>query len=506
MFRQLLKASLVASVVAFATAASAQGVHLRFGLADDADALDPHLNRTSAAETILNALCDRLVMLDQSMQFQPGLATQWTWSPDGKTLTMTIRDGVVFHDGTPVNAEAVKYNIDRAMNLTGSARRADLTAIDKVTTDGSKVIVQLKEASAPLLAKFAERTGAIISPKAAEAAGANFGRAPVCSGPYKFVERVAQDRVVVERFADYWNKAAYPIDRITFRVIPDDTVRLANLMSGDLDIIERLSPADAVTVQKNPQLKLLAVDPLNYQSIVVNIGNSKAADNPMGRDPRVREAFELALDRQAINEVAFNGQYVAGNQPVPPSSPYYEKSLPMPPRDAAKAKQILKDAGYTQPVPFELLVPNRPLAVRVAEMMQSMASEAGFDMKLKVVEFATTLSMTEQGDFQAWGPIGPQNANDPDAVTYMSLHSAGNRNVGKYANPQVDRIAALTRTETDPEKRKQAFHDLAKAIGKDRAVIYLYHQRPLFALSAKISGVEVSGDGYVLFRNMKLAK
>jgi peptide/nickel transport system substrate-binding protein len=399
----------------------------------------------------------------------------------------------------------VKYNIDRAINLPGSGRSADLTAVDRVETEGAnKVIIHLKEASAPLLAKFAERTGAIISPTAAEAAGENFGRNPVCSGPYKFVERVAQDRVVLERFPEHWDSDSYHIDRITFRVIPDNTVRLANLQAGDLDIIERLDPSDAAKVESDPNLKLVAADTLNYQSIVFNVGNTERSDNPFGRDPRVREAFELALDRQAINEVAFGGQYIAGNQPAAPSSPYYNPDIPVPPRDVERAKQILEEAGYTEPVSFELLVPNRPLSVRVAEMMQAMVSEAGIDMKLQVVDFATTLNLTEAGDFQAWGPIGPQNANDPDAVTYMSLHTIGTRNVGKYSNPEVDRIADQTRTETDPAKRQEAFHQLAEAIGEDRAVIYLYHQRPLFAMSEKVENVSFTGDGYLLFRGLTI--
>lgn len=488
------------------TGALAQGAHLRFGLSDDPDALDPHLNRTSATETIINAMCDRLITLDKTMQFRPGLATAWAWSNGGKTLTFTMRQGAVFHDGTPVNAQAVKFNLERAMTLPGTGRRADLVGLDRIDVDGDKVSITMKEANASLLAKFAERIGAIVSPKAAEAAGANFQRSPVCSGPYKFVERVAQDRVVLERNPQHWDAAAYFFDRITFRVIPDDTVRLANLRSGDLDIIEKLPPTDAATVKALPQFKVVAADTLNYQSVVVNLANSGKADNPMGRDPKVREAFETALDRQAINDVVFAGLYLAGNQPVAPGSPYYNAAMPLPPRDVAKAKKILADAGYKQPVPFEMLVPNRTLAVRVAEMMQAMVQEAGIDMKLKVVEFATTLSMTEAGDFQAWGPIGPQNANDPDAVTFMSLHSTGNRNVGKYANPDVDRLATLTRTETDPDLRRKAYHDLAAAIGKDRAVIYLYHQRPLFALNAKVVDVDVTGDGYLVFRGMKFAK
>ncbi len=500
--RALLPATLLTLTLATGAAGAAE---LRYGLSDDADALDPALNRSSTAMTVMGALCDRLVQLDQAMVIQPMLATSWSWSADNKVLTFDLRKGVRFHDGTILDAAAVKANFDRDMTLSGTQRRDDTASIDHVDTVGdSQVAIHLKTPYTALLAKIADRIGMIGSPAAYQAAGANFGRHPVCAGPFRFVERVAQDHIVVERFPDYWDPPAVHLDRITFRVIPDNTVRLANLQAGDLDIIERLDPSDVPRVKADPKLRLLTLDPLNYQSIIFNLAKTARADTPFGRDPKAREAFDLALDRDAINQVAFGGVYLPGNQPAPPGSRYYDPDLPVPPRDVAKAKQILADAGYKGPIGFELLVPNRPLSIRVAEMIQAMAGEAGIQVKLRVVDFATSLNMTESGDFQAWGPIGPQNANDPDGITFMSLHSIGSRNVGKYANPEMDRLMAATRTEPDPDRRAALFKQVAQVIGRDRAVIYLYHQRTLFAMSARLHDVTATGDGYLRFQGLTL--
>lgn len=505
MVRGSLSAAVVLSALMAAPAAMGQQANLRFALADDADALDPHLNRSAVGVAILVAMCDRLVWLDNELNFQPELATDWSWSADNKTLRMNLRRDVKFHDNTPFNAEAVKYNLERAMTLPETQRRDDTAAIDRVAVVSEYTVdIHLKAPNAAQLAKFAERIGMMMSPTAARAAGTNFARNPVCAGPFKFVERVAQDRVVVERFADYWDKANIHLDRVTFRIIPDGTVRLANLQAGDVDVIMRLDPSDATAVERNNRLKLVPIDTLNYESLVINVANTPRGNHPMGRDVRVREAFELALDRKAIVDVAFAGRYVAGNQFVAPGTPYYNPANPMPARNVARARQLLREAGHTAPVPFEILVPNRPLSVRVAEMIQAMTNEAGFDTKLRVVEFATTLNMTDAGDFQAWGPIGPQNANDPDAVTFMSLHTIGSRNVGKYSSPAMDKLMELTRTETDPAKRRIAFQQAAAEMAKDRSLIYLYHQRPLFATNVRVQNIRAAGDGYMLFKGMRM--
>lgn len=480
--------------------------NLRIGLSEDPDALDPHLNRSQVGVSVLISLCDYLITQDRQYNFVPMLATEWSWADNNRRLNLTLRRNVTFHDGTPFNAEAVKVNIERAMTLPESQRRDDASAIDRVEVTGEyTVAIHLKQPFAPLLAKLADRLGMMMSPRALREAGANFARNPVCSGAFRFVERVPQDRIVLERYPGYWNASAFHVDRVTYRIITDSTVRLANLQAGGVDIIERVEPTDAGQVTANQRLRLLPVDTIGYLSLVINMANTPRGNHPMGRDPRVREAFDLALDRAVIVQVAFEGRYPAANQFVVQGSPYYNTAIPMQPRNLERARALLREAGYTQPVPFEITVPNRPSSVRVAEIIQAMTNEAGFNTQLKVVEFATSLNLTDQGDFQAWGPIGPLFANDPDAVTFMSLHSTGSRNVGKYSNPEMDRLMEATRTESDPERRRAIFHQVAALIARDRAVIYLYHPRFLFAHSARVTGFEPLGDGFFLLRGVRLA-
>src|SRR5690242_5642121 len=150
----------------------------------------------------------------------------------------------------------------------------------------------------------------MVAPKAAEAAGDKFGLHPVCAGPFKFVERVQQGRIVVEKFADYWNKDNVFVDKITYQPIVDGTVRLANLRSGALDMIERVLATDIKTVRADKKLKLIKAVSLGYLGLTINVANGPKADNPMGKDARVRQAFELSIDRDAINQVAFNGEFV----------------------------------------------------------------------------------------------------------------------------------------------------------------------------------------------------
>lgn len=503
--KRLFALAILLATLSLGTAALAQS-QIRFGMQDDPDTLDPHLSSSTAATLILNVLCDTLWILDMDQNLVPMLATKWQWSADNRQLNIQLREGVTFHDGTPFDAAAVKYSLERAMSGADTRRRADTAQIAAVDVTGPHaIVIRMKAPDMSIMSKLAERAGMIVSPAAAQRLGSNFGRGPVCVSAYRFVERVAQDRTVLERDPNYWDRASYFIDRITFRTIPDGTVRLANLKAGALDIMDRLDPTDVPQVQSDARLKLVPIDTLNYQSIVINVVAGPKGDHPMGRDARVREAFELGLDREALVQVAFNGLYTAGNQFVAPGSTYYDPATPMPKRDVEKAKKILRDAGYTSPVPFEIVVPNRPITVRVAEIIQAMTNEAGFATKLKIVEFVTSTQLTDAGDYQGWGPIGPQGANDPDNVTYTTVHSTGSRNVSKYVNPEIDRLMEATRTEADPAKRRDLFHLAARQINKDRPIIYLYHQRPFYVTSAKVSGHTPISGGFMLFKGMKLA-
>ena len=276
----------------------------------------------------------------------------------------------------------------------------------------------LKTPFSPLIAQLTDRAGMMVSPKAAKEAGDKFGLHPVCAGPYKFVERVQQDRIVFEKFADYWNKDNVHIDRVVFLPIVDATVRLANLKSGGLDLIERLLATDIKDVRADPKLKLATAIELGYQGIDINVANGNAAKGPLGQSAKVRQALDLSIDREAINQVVFNGEFKPGNQWVSPEHPYYQKAFPVPKRDVAKAKALLKEAGVTAPFEVDFMVPKGAETQAVAEVIQAMAAEVGIDMKIRVTEFATSLKQAEAGEYQAY-LLAWSGRTDPDGNSYI---------------------------------------------------------------------------------------
>src|SRR5882672_7186922 len=303
---------------------------LRIGLAEDPDILDPTMARTFVGRIVFAGLCDKLFDLDEKLNIVPQLATGYEWSADNKALTVKLRDGVTFHDGEKLDAQAVKFNLERHKNMQGSNRRGELAVVTSVDTpDSSTVRINLAAPFAPLLAVLTDRAGMMVSPKAAEAAGDKFGAKPVCSGPFRFVERVAQDRIVLERFPNYWNKGEIHFERVVYLPIVDATVRLANLRAGQLDFIERMAPSDVAGLKSDSRFKVAKIVEIGYQGITINVGKSDLAQkHALGRDPRVREAFELSLDRDGIVQVAMDGEAQTGNQWVAPSNRYYGKSAP----------------------------------------------------------------------------------------------------------------------------------------------------------------------------------
>src|SRR5258706_11546304 len=320
-------------VVVFPLNANSQT--LRIGLAEDPDVLDPTMARTFVGRIVFSALCDKLFDLDEKLNIVPMLATSHEWSADNKTLTLKLRPGVTFHDGEKLDAAAVKFNLERHKTMAGSNRRGELAPVASVdVVDPLTVRLNLSAPFAPLLAVLTDRAGMMVSPKAAAAAGDKFGANPVCSGPFRFVERLAQDRIVLERFPGYWNKGQAHFARITYLPIVDATVRLANLRSGQLDFIERLAPSDVPGLKGDTRFKIAKIVEIGYQGITINVGKSDMAQkNPLGKDARVREAFELSLDRQGIVQVAMDGEAEVGNQWVAPVNRYYGKSAPIPRRD-----------------------------------------------------------------------------------------------------------------------------------------------------------------------------
>jgi peptide/nickel transport system substrate-binding protein len=487
--------SLVAACApALLASAQAQST-LRIGLAEDPDILDPTLARTFVGRIVFAAMCDKLFDIDDKLNIVPQLALGYDTSADGKTVTIKLRPGVKFQDGEPLDAAAAKFNFERNLTMKGSFRRVEISSIDTVeVADPLTIKLHLKAPFAPLIAQLTDRAGMMVSPKAAQAEGADFGNHPVCAGPFKFVERVAQGRIVLERFADYWDKGKIKIDRIVYQPIPDSTVRLANLQSGSLDLIERVGATDIPTVKKDPKLKLSTQIELGYQGLTMNIANGDRAKTPFGQDARVRQAFELSLDRDAINQVVYNGEYLVGNQWVSPNNPYYQKDLPVPKRDVAKAKKLLQEAGVKTPLPVTLMIPNNPDLRQVGEVIQAMAKEAGFDVKLQATEFASALNAAEKGDFEifllAWS-----GRTDPDGNLYSFMSCKGPLNYGKYCSAEVDDLLNKSRLTSNVGERKKIYHQIAEKVLKEGPTIYLYHRKLLVAHSDKVQGFVPYPDG-----------
>jgi len=493
---------LVAALAVFAGAATAQTT-LRIGLAEDPDVLDPTLARTFVGRIVFNSLCDKLFDLDEKLNIVPQLATSYTWSADHKALTIKLRQGVTFHDGEKLDAAAVKFNLERHKTMQGSNRRGELAPVTSVdVVDAQTVRLNLAAPFAPLLAVLTDRAGMMVSPKAAQAAGDKFGAKPVCSGPFKFVERVAQDRIVLERFPNYWNKGAIHFDRVVYQPIVDASVRLANLRSGQLDFIERMAPSDVPGLKGDSRFKISRIVEIGYQGITINIGKSdQAQKNPLGRDPRVREAFELSLDRKAITQVAMDGEAEVGNQWVAPNNPWYAKNVPVPQRDVAKAKALLAAAGVPNPS-FTLMTPTTSDAQKIAQVVQAMAKEAGFDVKVQSTEFSTSLDLADKGQYDAY-MLAWSGRADPDGNLY-SFHACKQPlNYAGYCKPEVDELINRSRATTDPAARLKLFEQIEAHVAKDRPIVYLFHRHWLWAYSAKLSGLRTVPDGLVRVQDLK---
>ena len=477
---------------------------LRIGLAEDPDVLDPTLARTFVGRIVFAAVCDKLFDLDENLNIVPQLATSYAWSPDYKTLTLKIRQGVTFHDGEKLDAAAVKYNIERHKTMPGSNRRGELAPVASVDAiDNDTVRLNLSAPFAPLLAVLTDRAGMMVSPKAAKAEGEKFGAHPVCAGPFKFVDRVAQGRISFERFPNYWNKAAIHFDKLYYEPIVDSQVRVANLKAGQLDFIERFNPSDMAGLKADTRFKVAKIVELGYQGITINIGKSDLAQkNPLGKDPRVREALELSLDRDAIVQVAMDSEALPGNQWVAPTNSWYAKNDPIPKRDVNRAKALLKEAGVPN-ASFELLTPTTSDAQRIAQVVQAMAKEAGFDVKIRSTEFSTTLDMADKGQFEAY-VLAWSGRADPDGNLFSHLGCKQPLNYAGYCNAEVDDWIAKSRATGDRAERQKDFDKIAVQVAKDRPIIYVYHRHWLWAYTNKLSGLRTVPDGMIRLQDLKM--
>ena len=501
---KILRLAMTAAALLLSFEATVQAqTTLRIGLAEDPDILDPSIARTYVGRIVFSAFCDKLFDIDEKLNIVPQLALSHETSADGKEMTIKLRPGVKFHDGEPLDAEAAKFSLERHLTLPTSFRKPELAALDHVdVVDPLTIKLILKTPYSPLIAQLTDRSGMMVSPKAAKEAGDKFGLNPVCAGPYKFVERVQQDRMVFEKFQDYWNKDNVSIDRVVFLPIVDPTVRLANLKSGGLDLIERVLATDIKDVRADSRLVLSTAPELGYLGLTINVANDKSKGG-LSQSEKVRQALDFSIDREALNQVVFNGEFTPGNQWVSPTHPYYQKAFPVRGRDIAKAKALLKEAGVALPVAVDYMIPKGAENEAVAQVVQSMAAEAGFDIKIRVVEFATTFKQAQAGEFQVF-QINWSGRIDPDGNLYVFMHTKAPQNDGGYSNPEADRLMEDARLITDPVQRKALYEKLTKILLNDEAIIYIYHRKLLIAHTRKVEGYRQMPDGLVRVVGLKL--
>jgi peptide/nickel transport system substrate-binding protein len=490
----------VAALFVIGGGASAQD--LRIGLQDDPDTLDPAKNFSFVGRHVLSSICDKLVDITPDQKIVPQLALSWEISADGKALDLKLRPSVKFHDGEKFDAAAVKFNIERMLTMPDSRRKSEISLVTAAeVVDDLTVRLRLSAPFAPLMAQFTDRAGMMVSPKGVQTGGEGFGNKPICAGPYRLVQRIVQDRIVLEKFPEYWNAGAYHFKTITFTGIPDATVRLANLRSGQLDLIERLAATNIPTVKGDPKLKVVPGTGLGYQGILYNIANGDAAKGPFGANPKLREALDLAIDRDAVNQVVFAGAFMPGNQAFPPGTPFYNQSIPMPKRDVAKAKALVKESGVANPT-LTILVPSdneRQLAVQV---IQSMAKEAGIEVKLQAVELISMLAQQRQGNFEATF-YGWSGRVDPDGNLHFLLTCNAPTNDPRYCNPELDAALNEARTKNDTTQRKTLYDKALAILARDRPLTVIYHQPWIFAHAAKLDGFTPYPDGIIRLGNVK---
>ena len=502
MFRKILAAATLGLMASTALPGAAQAQDITIALQDDPDVLDPHRGDSYVGRLVFNSLCDKLVDIDTSLNIVPRIATEWSWSEDNTVLTMSLRDDAVFHDGTPIDAEAVKANFDRAMTLPESQRKGELSSVDSVeVVDEHTIKLTLVEPDAALLSQLTDRAGMLVSPAAFETQSSG---AAVCSGPYSFVERIQNDRIVLEKFEDHWDADNYHFDTVTYQPIPDTTVRLANLQAGDIELLERPAPSDIEAIRADPDLVFEIVPGLGWYGMVFNTNNGERAENPINSDPRLRRALELSIDREVINQVVGLGIYQPAYQPFAPSSFAHNPKFDGGERDVEAAKALMAEAGH-ETVSFEILYANNTIMQQVFELVQAMAAEAGFEITLRPAEFAAYLAEMDQGNFDV-AQLGASGRVDPHGNFYRYLGCEGAANVGKFCHPEMEEAMLNARSVTETDER-EAYYDAAQEIlHEEKPMIYLYYTPRYWAHTARLENFTPYPDGIIRLDGVTLSE
>jgi peptide/nickel transport system substrate-binding protein len=482
-----------------------EGGTAQVALAEAPDALDPTVAGTYVGRIVFANMCEKLYDVGQGLQLVPQLAAAMPQITNGgKTYTIPLREGVRFNDGTKFDAAAVKTTLEHYLTDPLSSRASELVAVKSIeVVDPMTVRLQLSEPFSPLTSILADRSGMMLSPTQLDKLGDKFARDPVCVGAFAFQDRPSPDDIELTKSKYYYDKENVHLDGIDFSVVTENNVRAANLRSGDIDVADRIAPPDMATLKAESGVELRPVTSLGYQGITINVSNSNGAgkpgqivDNPLAQHPELRQAFDLSLDRDVINKVVFQGQYVPACTPISPVNPL-APDIPCPSRDIAKAKQLVAQSGVPTPIPVTLVVEAaNSEATRLGTVIQSMAKEAGFDVNLKATEFTTALEQAEAGNFETF-QVGWSGRLDPDQNIAPSWDPNSTLNYSGADYADVEQLMAQERATTDPAQRQQIFQQMSQAFLEHDNIIYLYYPKVVLGYTSSLTGIKYGADGLI---------
>ncbi|MDI3318018.1 MAG: ABC transporter substrate-binding protein [Bacillota bacterium] len=470
---------------------SGGGGTITIGINADPPNLDPSGSTALVDRYVQNSIFDKLYDVDAQLRVVPVLAASLPEvSADGKTYTIRLRQGIRFTDGTPFDADAVVFNLKRYMGPE-SARRSELSFVQDVQkVDPYTVRIVLKEPFSPLLYTLTDRAGMMGSPSAIEKEGANFGQHPVGTGPFLFESRIKGDQIVLVRNPNYWRKGRPKAEKLIWKVVTDDNVKVVNLKAGQLDLIDTVPAQSVGDLQSDSGFRVDIGPGLGFQGIFLNV------NQPPFNNVYLRRAVDLAIDRAALVKVVFGATADPGYGPFPAGTPAAAASGSVPGVDLAKVKELLAKGGHPDGFSFTLKTAASPVNQQVAQVLKSMLAQAGITMNIQQVEFGTLLDDSDKHNFQA-SALGWSGRPDPDGNIYAWLHTGGSLNNSGYSNPQVDRLLDQARAVGAMSQRVDLYRQVMEIEHQDVPYVYLYFPKNVKAYSARVQGLVNVPDGII---------
>lgn len=489
---------------------------LIYGRGGDSTSLDPITSTEGETFKVTINIFETLLNYGpQDTTLHPGLAKKWEVSPDGLTYTFHLQQGVKFQDGTDFNADAVVYNFDRWMNgnadkfpyytMFGGYKKDPGHVIKEVKAlDQNTVQFVLKRPQAPFLKNLAMTPFGIGSPAAIKKYGDKFREHPVGTGPYKFVEWKQNDRITLAKNPNYWQKGLPKLNKLIFRVIPENSARLNALSNGEIDVMDGLNNSDEATVKANSNLQIIKRPSMNVGYLGFNVTH-KPFNNKL-----VRQALNYAIDKKSIINSFYGGQALPAVNPIPPSIQGYNDSIQAYPYDLAKAKKLLAQAGYPNGFTMDLWAmpvarPYMPEGMKIAEVIQESFSKIGVKANIKTVDWATYLQKATKGQFDVYmmGWTGDNGDADNFLYTLLDKDSIGSNNYSFYSNDKLHGILIKAQQESDQAKRNELYKQAQVIIHDDAPWVPLVHSTPLIAASKDVLNYLPNPTGSEILSNVE---